>query len=75
MEMQITNRSVGSAATMLSTHLTIDDEEIDSSTAAVPAVIDTDNDNVAAGDQLSIDGISAGTDTVWFQIQMAFQLP
>jgi hypothetical protein len=40
---------------MLSTNLTIDANELDSSTAATAAVIDTSYDDVATNDQLRID--------------------
>ena len=53
MDVQIHN--VTQAADMLSTKLTIDSGETDSSTAATPAVIDTANDDVATGDQIRID--------------------
>lgn len=43
------------AADMLSTKLTIDEDEFNSSTAAAAAVIDTSNDDVATGDRLRID--------------------
>lgn len=47
--------NVTQAADMLSTVITIDSGETDSSTAAAAAVIDTANDDVATGDQLRID--------------------
>lgn len=45
----------GAAADMLTTRITIDENEISSKTAAAPPVIDSSNDDVATGDQLRID--------------------
>lgn len=53
MDIQIYN--VTDSCDMLSTKLTIDSGETDSSTAATAAVIDTDHDDVATGDMLRID--------------------
>ena len=53
MDIQIAN--VTDSVDMLSTKLTIDTEETDSSTAAVAAVIDTSHDDVTTGDMLRID--------------------
>lgn len=52
-DIQIRNKT--DSVDMLSTKLTIDSGETDSSTAATPAVIDTDNDDVAEADVLAID--------------------
>jgi hypothetical protein len=52
-DIQIHN--VTQAADMLSTKLTIDSGEIGSDTAATPAVIDTNNDDVATNDTIRID--------------------
>lgn len=70
---QIAN--VTQAADMLSTKLTIDANETDSSTAATAAVIDTGNDDVATGDQLRIDIDVAGTGAKGLIVEMQFQLP
>lgn len=43
------------AADMLSTVITVDSGETDSSSAATPAVIDTNNDDVSTGDVIRID--------------------
>jgi hypothetical protein len=56
-------------ADVLSTNLTIDDGERSSSTAATPAVIDTDEDDITSGDiyQIDVDAIGstvAGTNLV-----------
>jgi hypothetical protein len=47
--------NVSGAVDILSTKLTIDSGETNSSTAATPAVINTSNDNVSTGDILRID--------------------
>lgn len=52
-DIQIHN--VTQAVDMLTTVITIDSGETDSSTAATAAVIDTANDDVATGDQIRID--------------------
>lgn len=53
LDIQIRNKT--DAVDMLSTKLTIDSAETDSSTAATPAVIDTTHDDVATGDVICID--------------------
>jgi len=58
---------------MLSTELTIDVSEKDSSTAAVAAVIDTAEDDVTEGDEIRIDVDGAGTDTLGLEIRMEFE--
>lgn len=67
--------NVTQAADMLSTRISIDSGETDSSTAAAPAVIDTANDDVATADRIRIDVDDAGTDTLWAEVQLTFQLP
>ncbi len=47
--------NVTQAADMLTTKITIDSAETDSSTAATAAVIDTANDDVATADQIRVD--------------------
>jgi len=63
------------AADILSTALTIDANEKDSSTAATPAVIDTGEDDLTTGDRLRIDIDGAGTGTTWLDVQITCQLP
>lgn len=63
------------AADMLSTRVTIDANEKDSSSAATPAVIDAANDDVATGDELRIDVDVAGTNTTGLEVRMGFRLP
>lgn len=70
---QIAN--VTDAVDMLSTKLTIDASETDSSTATTAAVIDTTRDDVATGDLLRIDIDVAGTGTKGLIVEMQFQLP
>ena len=69
---QIAN--VTDAVDMLSTKLTIDESEIDSSTATA-AVIDATKDDVATGDQLRIDVDVAGTGAKGLIVSLIFQLP
>lgn len=75
--------SVGSAPTiqihnqtdavdMLSTRITIDVNEVDSSTAATPAVINTSNDDVVTADVLRIDVDVAGP-AGGLEIRMSFE--
>lgn len=70
---QINNVTQG--ADMLSTRITIDANEKDSSTAAAAAVIDASNDDVATGDEIRIDIDTAGTGTKGLMVEMTFQLP
>lgn len=62
-------------ADMLSTVLTIDENEKHSKDAATPAVIDGAEDDVVTGDELRIDVDVAGTGTKGLQIDLIFQLP
>mgnify|MGYP003647133971 FL=1 len=62
-------------ADMLSTALTIDASELDSSTAATAAVINTSTDDVATGDQIRFDIDVAGTGTKGLMVEMQFRLP
>jgi len=70
---QIAN--VTQAVDMLTTKITIDASEKDSSTAATAAVIDTANDDVATGDEIRIDIDVAGTGAKGLIVEMQFQLP
>ena len=67
--------NVTDAQDMLSTKLTIDANETDSSGAAAAAVIDTAHDDVATGDMLRIDVDVAGTGAKGLMVEMQFQLP
>lgn len=59
---------------VLSTLITIDANEKDSSTAAAAAVINTSNDDVATGDELRIDVDVAGTGTKGLIVEIQFTL-
>jgi hypothetical protein len=65
----------GASADMLSTRITIDVSEVDSSTAASASVINTSNDDVLEGDQIYVDIDVAGTGTKGLNITMVFQTP
>lgn len=73
-DVQIHN--VTQAADMLTTKITIDSGETDSSTAATAAVIDTANDDVATGDSIRID-VDAVSSTApkGLYVELNFQLP
>jgi len=62
-------------ADMLSTKLTIDASEFESSDAAAAAVIDTANDDVNTGDQIHVDIDVAGTGVKGLFVVMTFRLP
>ena len=69
-------RNVTQAADMLSTKITIDSTETDSSTAATPAVIDGANDDVATADQLRIDVDAVSTTPPkGLMVELNFQKP
>lgn len=70
-----TNATTRSDADMLSTKLTIDASEFDSSDAAAAAAIDTSNDDVNTGDYIFIDIDVAGTGTKGLYVELTFQLP
>lgn len=73
-DVQINN--VTQAADMLTTKLTIDSAETDSSTAATPAVIDTANDDVATADILRIDVDAVSTTAPkGLLVELQFRLP
>ena len=61
-------------ADILSTNLTIDANETDSSTATA-AVIDTGQDDVTTADRYRIDVDGAGTGSTYVEVQLVFQLP
>jgi hypothetical protein len=62
-------------ADMLSTRITIDANEKDSSTAAAASVVDTDNDDVATGDEIRFDCDVAGTGTAGYEVRLKFTKP
>ena len=63
------------ATSMLSTNLTIDQDEMDSSNAATPAVIDTAQDDVATAEQIWVEITGAGTAVTYLEVELTFQLP
>lgn len=73
-DIQINN--VTQAADMLTTKLTIDSGETDSSTAATAAVIDAANDDVATGDliRIDVDAVST-TKAKGLLVMLEFRLP
>ena len=72
---QLRRVRAGSPADMLSTKVTIDANETDSSTAAAAAAIDASNDDVQTGDQIHVDVDVAGTGTKGLEIEMQFRAP
>lgn len=73
-DIQIRNKT--DSVDMLSTKLTIDSGETDTSTAATPAVIDTTKDDVVTGDILAIDVDAVSTTKAkGLYIQLRFELP
>lgn len=60
---------------MLSTTLTIDASEFNSSTAATAAVINASFDDVATGDRIRLDVDVAGTSTAGGDVILGFRLP
>lgn len=73
LDVQIRNKT--QTADMLTTKITIDSGETDTSTAT-PAVIDTGNDDVATGDVIAIDIDAVHTTPAkGLVIQMKFELP
>jgi hypothetical protein len=72
---QLRRKRSGSDVDMLTTKITIDANEVDSSTAATASVINTSNDDVATGDQIYIDIDVAGTGAKGLIVTALFQLP
>ena len=72
---QIRRKRSGSDVDMLSTSLTIDANETDSSTAAAAAVINGSNDDVTTADRIYFDCDVAGTGCQGVTIELTFQLP
>lgn len=60
---------------MLTTNITIDQGETDTSTAAAAAVIDTDHDGVATGNQIECACSVAGTGVTYSSVYATFQKP
>lgn len=68
---QVRNATTGND--MLSTALTIDDNEKSSKTAAAPAVVSSTNAIVKDGDEIVIDIDTAGTGAKGLLVQLTFQ--
>lgn len=68
-------RNVTDAVDMLSTAITIDENERNSYTAAVQPVIDTTKDDVVTGDEIAIDVDVKGTGTKGLTVYLKFELP
>jgi len=69
-------RNVTNSVDMLSTKITIDSAEVDTSTAATPAVIDATKDDVVTGDRIAIDVDAVSTTAAkGLVIQLRFELP
>ena len=62
---------------LLSTEVSIDEDELDSATAATSAVIDTTHDDVATGDQLrfDVDAITTVTAPKGLWVELQFRRP
>lgn len=74
LDVQIRNKT--QAADMLTTKITIDSGETDTSTAATPAVIDAANDDVATGDIIAIDIDAVHTTPAQgLLVMLRFELP
>lgn len=63
------------ATAMLTTPLTIDQSETDSSTAATAAVIDNANKTVATGDQIEVAVSVSGTGVQYAVVELTFLAP
>lgn len=73
-DIQIRNKT--DTADMLTTKITIDSGETDSSTAATPAVINTSTDDVATGDVIAIDvDATSTTPAQGLVVELRFELP
>lgn len=68
-------RNVTDTADMLSTRITIDEDEYDSYNATAAPVIDTDHDDVATGDRIAIDVDVTGDGSKGLTVYLAFQAP
>jgi hypothetical protein len=71
---QLRRKRSGSDVDMLSTKVTVDVSETDSSTGSA-AIIDGANDDVATADRIYFDCDVAGTGTKGVTIEMTFQKP
>ena len=60
---------------MLSTNITIDANEKDSATAAIPVVINTAADDVSTANEIRIDVDGAGANAQGLEMRLSFKLP
>ena len=60
---------------MLSTNITIDQNEFDTENAATPAVIDTNEDDIVTGNSITVEVVSTGTGVTYMQIVLIFRMP
>jgi len=65
-------RNVTQGADMLLTKASIDENEKDSNTADTPPVIDPDEDDYTAGDELQVDCDIAGTGTLGAELRIKY---
>jgi hypothetical protein len=72
---QIRRVRSGSPVDVLSTAITIDASEVDSSTAATPPVINTSNDDVNTADQIyiDVDGVASTTPPLGLLVQLVIE--
>lgn len=70
---QVRRVRAGVSVDILSTQLTIDEEEYDSVTAATSGIIDPANNDVETGDHLHFDVLSAGTGVLGLVVSFTFQ--
>lgn len=68
-------RNVTDTVDMLSTIITVEQDEFSSLTAATAPVIDATHDDVATGDRIAIDVDGAGTGAKGLGVSLTFQLP
>jgi hypothetical protein len=60
---------------MLSSNLYIDAGQYDSSNSASPAAIDTDHDDIAAGNVINVEVVSAGVGVTYLTVTLVFRSP
>ena len=66
------------STSMLTTNITIDEGEYDSSTSSASAVIDVNNDNVTTADQIWVSSSGSntcGSGVTYAGVELTFQLP
>lgn len=73
-DIQVRRVRAGVSVDMLSTSITIDEGESDSTTAFIGAVIDSANDDVQTADQIHIDVDSAGFGALGVVVSLKFEI-